>query len=62
MGDIICDYGKLDKNIAQRRAKGFGIVVDIFAIPLGTHKFEAGLDMRNVMLINDIRTFGLDWN
>ena len=65
VGDIICDDGSNDKNIAARRAKGFGIAGDILAIldevPLGAKRIEAGLIMRNGMLINGILTNSEVW-
>ena len=52
VGDIISENGKIDENIADRRAKGFGIVSDILSIleeiPLGTYRIEAGLEIRDV--------------
>ena len=65
VGDIICNDGSNEKNIAERRAKGFTIAGDIIAIldevPLGTHRVEAGLVMRNGMLLNGILTNSEVW-
>ena len=65
VGDIVCDDGKADNNIASRKAKGFAIAGDILAIldevPLGTHRIEAGLHMRNGMLLNGILTNSEVW-
>ena len=65
IGDIIRDDGKNTSNIAARKAKGFGISGDITAIlseiPFGKHKIEAGLYMRNGMLINGMLTNAETW-
>ena len=66
LGDIFCNNGKNDENIAARKAKGFGIAGDILSIldevPLGTNRIEAGLVMRNGMLLNGILTNSEVWN
>ena len=58
VGDIISDNGKNDLNIADRKAKGFGISDDILAIldevPFGQHRIEAGVLMRDSMLISSM--------
>lgn len=65
IGDIISDDGKNTANIAARKAKGFGIVGDILAIldeiPFGKYKVEAGIHMRNGMLINGMLTNSETW-
>ena len=65
VGDIIFNDGKIEKNIAERRAKGFIIAGDIISIldevPLGVHRVEAGLLMRNAMLLNGILTNSEVW-
>ena len=66
LGDIITNNGRNDANIAARKAKGFVIAGDILSIldevPLGTHRIEAGIVMRNGMLINGILTNSEVWN
>ena len=66
LGDIITNNGRNDANIAVRKAKGFVIAGDILSIldevPLGTHRIEAGIVMRNGMLINGILTNSEVWN
>lgn len=58
LGDLVSESGKIKENIAARRAKGFGISDGIMAIleeiPLGKHKLEMGLALRQAMLINGI--------
>ena len=48
--------GKIRPNIEARKAKGFGIISNIMAIvnevPLGHWKTEAGLKLRQAMLVN----------
>ena len=65
VGDMVCDNGKVDDNIAARKNKGFAIAGDILAIleevPLGTHRIEAGLHMRNGMFLNGILTNSEVW-
>ena len=56
LGDLVDITGKLRPNIEARQAKGFGIVNNILAIineiPLGHWRVEAGLRLRQAMLIN----------
>ena len=58
IGNIITENANNAENIADRQAKGFGIASDILAIleeiPFGSHRIEAGLCMRDGMLINGI--------
>ena len=65
LGDIFSDDGKNKLNLEARRARGFGIVSDILSIikevPFGSHKIQAGLRMRNSMLINGILTNSEVW-
>ena len=65
VGDIITGDGKNDKNIISRRSKGYGIAGDILAIleevPFGIYKVEAGITMRNSMLINGMLTNSEVW-
>ena len=56
LGDLVDISGKIRPNIESRQAKGFGIVSNILAIineiPLGHWRVEAGLRLRQAMLIN----------
>ena len=65
IGDVITDDGKNTANIAARKAKGFGIAGDILAIldtiPLGKYRVEAGIYMRNGMLMNGMLTNSETW-
>ena len=58
LGDIIDQSGKLHQNIDKRKSKGYGIMANIMAIineiPLSHWKVEAGLKLRQAMLINGI--------
>ena len=65
IGDLISDDGKHSANIASRKSKGFGIAGDVLAIlneiPFGRHRIEAGIYMRNGMLINGMLTNSETW-
>ena len=56
LGDILDKSGKVRNTINDRRNKGFGMVAEILAIiseiPLGQHRIEIGLKLRQAMLIN----------
>ena len=56
LGDIVDKSGKNKANIEARQAKGYGIVTNILAIineiPLGHWRVEAGLRLRQAMLVN----------
>ena len=56
LGDIIEKSGNIRPNIEKRRAKGYGMISDILAIvnelPLGHWRTEAGLRLRQAMLVN----------
>ena len=56
LGDIIDNSGKSKPNIEKRKSRGFGIVANILAIineiPLAHWKVEAGLQLRQSMLID----------
>ena len=56
LGDIIDESGTNKANIEKRKQKGYGIISEILAIineiPLGKWKIEAGLKLRQAMLIN----------
>ena len=58
LGDVLDKTGKARPNIEARKAKGYGIVSEILAItneiPLGHWKIEAGLKLRQAMLVNGI--------
>ena len=58
LGDIIHKNGNIRPNIEKRRAKGYGMISDILAIvnelPLGHWRTEAGLRLRQAMLVNGI--------
>ena len=56
LGDTIDRSEKIKANIEKRKAKGYGIVSEILAIvtevPLAHWKIEAGLSLRQAMLLN----------
>ena len=58
LGDLVNSSGTIRKTIEERKGKGYGIVSEIIAIleeiPLGRHKLEIGLKLRQAMLINGI--------
>ena len=58
LGDLVSQTGKSRTNIESRRGKGFGLCSQILAIlseiPLGNHKIEIGLILRQAMLLNGI--------
>ena len=58
LGDYITKTGTTKATIEERKSKGYAIVADIMAIlkdiPLGEHKMEIGLMLRQAMLINGI--------
>ena len=58
LGDILDNTGKVKATIADRVAKGYGVISEIRAIlnevPLGKYKLEIGLKLRQAMLINGI--------
>ena len=58
LGDLIDKSGRARPNIEKRKAKGYGLTANILAIvnevPLAHWKVEAGLKMRQAMLINGI--------
>ena len=65
LGDLFSDDGSNQKNLTARRNKAYGIVSEIMAIlkevPLGQYKIEAGLQLRNAMLLNGILTNSEVW-
>ena len=58
LGDVVNISGKNRPNIESRRAKGYGILSNILAIvdevPLGHWKVDAGLNLRQAMLLNGV--------
>ena len=56
LGDIVDKSGKIRAAIEDRQKKGYGLAVEILAIlseiPLGQHKMEIGLLLRQAMSIN----------
>ena len=56
LGDVIDENGKIRATIEDRQKRGFAIVSEILAIleeiPLGRHKMEIGLHLRQAMLLN----------
>ena len=58
LGDVIDESGTIQDTIERRRAKGEGNISEILyiieEIPLGKHKTEVALKLRDAMLINGI--------
>ena len=58
LGDVVHKSGKGRPNIEARKAKGYGILSNILAIvnevPLGQWKVDAGLRLRQAMLVNGV--------
>ena len=58
LGDIVNTTGNVKETVADRIAKGYGIVSEIRAIlseiPLGRYKLEIGLKLRQAMFINGL--------
>ena len=58
LGDVLSKNGTLQQTIERRKAKGDGIVAEILSIineiPLGRHRMEVALKLREAMLINGI--------
>ena len=58
LGDTIHKSGNIDATIDKRKSKGEGIVAKILSIlseiPLGKHKIEVALKLREAMLINGV--------
>ena len=58
LGDIIDESSTIKPNIEKRKSRGYGIISNILTIvneiPLGKWKVEAGLRLRQAMLINGI--------
>ena len=58
LGDLVNTTGNIKETVADRVAKGYGIVSEIKAIlseiPLGKYKLEVGLQLRQAMLLNGL--------
>ena len=58
LGDKLTSEGNINKTIADRKAKSNGIIAEILSIvseiPLGKHRVEVGLKLREAMFINGI--------
>ena len=58
LGDFVDSSGKIKATVQDRISKGYGILSEIRAIinevPLGRHKLEIGLQLREAMLINGV--------
>ena len=58
LGDLVDKTGRIRATIEERKTKGCALVAEIMAIldeiPLGSHKMEIGLHLRQAMLINGI--------
>ena len=58
LGDIISNKGTTKATIEERKAKGYATVAEILAIlkdiPLGQHKLEIGLQLRQAMFLNGV--------
>ena len=56
LGDMVDKTGKTRATVENRKAKGYALVAEIMAIldeiPLGSHKMEIGLHLRQAMLLN----------
>ena len=54
LGDIVDTSGKIEETVSERVSKGYGMIAQIISIleeiPLGKHKTEVGLILRNAML------------
>ena len=66
LGDIIANNGKLNLTIQSRREKGFGMVSEILSIlseiPLGKHKIQIALILRQAMLLNGMLYSSEAWS
>ena len=58
LGDLINTTGNIKATVADRIARGYGIISEIRAIinevPLGRYKLEIGLQLRQAMLLNGL--------
>ena len=66
LGDIIDKNGVSKATIESRKSKGYAAVSEILAIlkdiPLGEHKMEIGLHLRQAMLLNAILYNSESWH
>ena len=66
LGDVFNKNGSPKVNIEERKHKGYAIVSEILAIlnevPLGSHRMEIGLLLRQAMLINGILFNSESWH
>ena len=58
LGDIINDTGNIQATITKRKERGTGIVAEILSIineiPLGKHRVDVALRLREAMFLNGI--------
>ena len=58
LGDVIHTNGTIQATIENRKKKGEGIIAEILSIineiPLGKHKTEVAIKLREAMLLNGI--------
>ena len=58
LGDIVDHTGSIQATIDNRKSKGQGIITEILAIineiPLGIHRIDVAMKLREVMLLNGI--------
>ena len=66
LGDIIDKSGSIQETIKSRKVKGQGIVMEILSIinevPLGKHRTEVALKLREAMLINGMLFNSETWH
>ena len=66
LGNILSTEGGLDATIEDRRSKGWGRIATIMGIlsevDLGVHKLEAGLRLREAILINGMLYSAEAWS
>ena len=58
LGDLINALGDINDTVEQRVSRGYAVIAEIRAIfseiPLGRHKVEIGMELRQAMLLNGI--------
>ena len=58
LGDVIDKTGSIQATINSRKSKGQGIISEILSIldeiPLGLHRIDVAMKLREVMLLNGI--------
>ena len=66
LGNILSTEGGLDDTIEDRRSKGWGRIASIMGIlsevDMGAHRIEAGLRLKEVILINSILYSAEAWS